>query len=97
MLPPAYYSLPLGRGVPGEPGVLSPPPEILAVVLRLWEVVLVVWLHMLPLAEGSSSWVLGLVVLRIEEGPASGIVHCSPVGAWLALPPVLVEARSRRF
>ena len=65
MLPPAYCSLPLVQGVPGNLGVLSPPPEILAVVLRLWEVVLVVWLHMLPLAEGSSSWVPGLVAAHI--------------------------------
>ena len=104
MLQPAYCFLPLVQGVPAVLGVLSPLPEILAVVLRLWEVVLVVWLHMLPLAEGNSSWVSVLaaahtvqklvpMVLRIEEGPVPEVVHCLPVGAWLASPPVLVVAR----
>ena len=81
MLQPAYCFLPLVLGVPGVIGVLSQLLEILEVVLRSLEVVLRVRLHMLPLAEGSSSWVpvlaaahtvqkVVLVVPRIEEGPA---------------------------
>ena len=81
MLQPAYCFLHLVLGVPGVLGVLSQLLEILEVVLRSREVVLLVRLHMLPLAEGSSSWVPVLaaahtvqklvpVVLHIEEGAA---------------------------
>ena len=91
MLQPACCFLPLVLGVPGVLGVLE-------VVLWSREVVLRVLLHMLPLAEGRSSWVP--VVPRIVEGPvvlvwapALGVACCLPAVAWLALQPVLGVVR----